>query len=184
MGLWYFQGAEKFPGGGGGGWKIIFWGEGGLRNFFGGRLRNFRGRGWEKIIFVGLRKFRVGEKFSGGGSREILGGVGMDWKNFGGGLRNFRGGLRNFRWEGWEIFLGGVKIFSGGGGWEFFRGAGRGEKFQRGSDFFGRGGRDFFGRGWEFFWRVEIFSGGIEIFSGGVERFSVGLGNFREVEKF
>ena len=70
---------------------FFFWGGGSLRNFGGGVEKNLWeglrkicrkiwGGGW-LTIFVGLRKFKGVEKFSGrgGGSREILGGGGGMW---------------------------------------------------------------------------------------------------------
>ena len=136
--------------------------------------------GWEifgeikKISGGGLRNFRWG------GVEKILGG-----------LRNFRGVVRNFRGRS-------VKIFSGGGGWQFFAGVGTWLR-----NFRWGGGWYFFGRGWYFSWKrwayfgisvgvEKFFRSGREIFSGGGEsrffreglRFfgRTGLRNFREIE--
>ena len=63
--------------------KIIFWGGGsdGLRNFRGGGVKKFS-VGWRKIFFCGggvVKNYCGVEKFVvGGGSREIMGSVGMD----------------------------------------------------------------------------------------------------------
>ena len=124
-----FREVEKFSGGGGG-WEIFGVGGGGcLRNFRGGEWeffllgsweifgrgggKKFSGDGWEIFrrglrIFVGLRNFRGGEKFSGE-SRDILGGGGWIWEIFGG-FGKFSGGLRNIR----EVPLSSEKFTRGG----------------------------------------------------------------------